>query len=55
MSVYTKETLTMPEDLRVLSTLQDVKVGHNAVLMVEEKSDEELAAELGAQGGEDGS
>ena len=45
MMVYLKETLTLPDDQRVLNTLHDVKLIHNSVLTIEEKSDEELAGE----------
>ena len=46
--VYLKETLTLPEELRVLNSLHDLKIAHNAVIMVEQKTDEELAADAGA-------
>jgi len=36
--------------LRELNTLHDVKVAHNAVIMVEEKSGEELSAESEGRG-----
>ena len=39
--VYLKETLTLPEELRVLNSLHDLKIAHNAVIMVEQKTDEE--------------
>ena len=43
--MYLKETMTLPDELRVLNTLHDVKLGHNSILTVEEKSDEELTGE----------
>lgn len=43
--LYQKETLTMPIELRVLNTLNDVKLSHNAVLFVEEKNEEEIGEE----------
>ena len=46
--MYLKETLTLPEELRVLNSLQDMKITHNAVIMVEQKTAEELAADAGA-------
>ena len=46
--VYLKETLTLPEELRVLNSLHDLKIAHNAVIMVEQKTDEELAADAGS-------
>ena len=39
----------MPVDLRVLNTLSDVKLSHNAVLFVEEKSEEEIQEEQTAR------
>ena len=33
--MYLKETLTLPEELRVLNSLHDMKVAHNAIIMVE--------------------
>ena len=42
MLLYEKSTETLPVEMRVLNTLQDAKVTHNAVLMVEEKSEEEM-------------
>ena len=44
--LYLRETMTLPEAQRVLNTLQDVKLQHNSLLVVEEKSDEELAADV---------
>jgi hypothetical protein len=35
----------MPIELRVLNTLNDVKLSHNAVLFVEEKNEEEIGEE----------
>ena len=46
--MYLKETLTLPEELRVLNSLQDMKIPHNAVIMVEQKTPEELAADASA-------
>ena len=46
--LYLKESLTLPQELRVLNTLQDVKVSHNSVLLVEEKDDEEIVGEEAA-------
>ena len=43
LQIYLKETLTLPEEHRVLNTLQDARLIHNSVLMIEEKSEEELA------------
>ena len=40
----------MPENLRTLNTLQNLKFSNNCSLMVEEKSDEEIAAELASDG-----
>ena len=48
--LYLKETMTLPEELRVLNTLHDVKLGHNSALMIEEKSAEELAGEAAGSG-----
>ena len=43
--LYEKSTETLPVEMRVLNTLQDVKVTHNTILMIEEKSEEEIAGE----------
>lgn len=43
--VYEKSTLTLPVQNRILNSLQDVKLTNNAVVMLEEKSAEELAGD----------
>ena len=50
MLIYEKSTETLPVEMRVLNTLQDAKVTHNAVLMVEEKGEEEMEGEGGVEG-----
>ena len=39
MLLYEKSTETLPEEMRVLQTLCDAKVAHNAVIFVGEKED----------------
>lgn len=39
--LYTKESLTLPEQLRQLNTLHDLKIGNNEILLVEELSEGE--------------
>ena len=43
--IYEKETKTLPEDMRVLLTLADVKISHRALVLCEEKTDEEKQSE----------
>ena len=45
--MYLKETMTLPDELRVLNTLNDIKIRHNSVFIVEEKGAEELAGDGG--------
>ena len=49
--LYLKETMTLPDELRVLNTLHDVRLSHNCALMIEEKSAEEIAGESEGTGG----
>lgn len=39
--IYDKETLTLPEEVRILNTLADVKVAQGCVIMCDEKTEEE--------------
>lgn len=41
-NLYTKESLTLPEELRELNSLHDLKIANNEVLLVEELSEGEL-------------
>ena len=50
--VYEKETSTLPEDMRVLNTLADVRVVQNTLILCDEKSDEEKQGEANPGSGE---
>ena len=43
--LYLKESQSLPDNLRVLNTLYDIQLGHNAMLIAGQKNAEELAAE----------
>ena len=45
--------MTLPDELRVLNTLNDIKIRHNSVFIVEEKGAEELAGDGGEKASED--
>ena len=43
--LYLKESQSLPDNLRVLNTLYDIQLGHNAMLIAGQRNADELAAD----------